>query len=84
MENKKKIDFEKIKQSSRYRVRYAEVQKIVDAEYIIKLRESLNMTQFVFAGVLGFQLRTIKKVGKGQCYNSKDRGSSFLYFRTKP
>lgn len=61
----KKIDFSILKNAEVYKVSYIDTNKI-DANYVKRLREKLNMTQLVFASVLGVKKKTIEKWEQGK------------------
>ena len=62
--NKKNIS-EILKSASHYSVFYADIEKEVNGEFVKKLRKKLNMTQNVFASVLGVTKKTIEKWEQG-------------------
>ena len=62
--NKKNI-IEILKSSNHYSVFYADIEKEVNGEFVKNLRNKLNMTQNVFASVLGVTKKTIEKWEQG-------------------
>ena len=62
--NKKNI-IEILKSSNHYSVFYADIEKEVNGEFVKNLRKKLNMTQNVFASVLGVTKKTIEKWEQG-------------------
>ena len=50
-----------LKSSNHYSVYYADIEKEVNCEFVKNLRRKLNMTQSVFASVLGVTKKTIEK-----------------------
>ena len=58
--NKKNI-FEILKKSDYYKVSYTNFEEIVNGEFVKKLRKKLDMSQNVFATVLGITKKTIEK-----------------------
>ena len=62
--NKKSI-IEVLKSSNHYSVFYADIEKEVNGEFVKNLRNKLNMTQNVFASVLGVTKKTIEKWEQG-------------------
>ena len=62
--NKKNI-IEILKSSNHYSVFYADIEKEVNGEFVKNLRYKLNMTQNVFASVLGVTKKTIEKWEQG-------------------
>ena len=62
--NKKNI-FEILKKSDYYKVSYTNVEEIVNGEFVKKLRRKLDMSQNVFATVLGITKKTIEKWEQG-------------------
>lgn len=63
MDKKKMVDI--LKSSNHYSVTYAEVEKEVNGDFVKELRKKLNMTQNVFASVLGVTKKTIEKWEQG-------------------
>jgi len=61
-----KINFEAIKKATRYRLRRLNVDEMVDSTFVKNLRSDLNMTQNVFADLLGVTKKTIEKWEQGK------------------
>lgn len=62
--NKKSLNvFNKIK---KYHVEYIDIESIVTNKFVKELRQKLNMTQTVFAEILGVTKKTIEKWEQGK------------------
>lgn len=62
--NKKSLNvFDKIK---KYHVEYIDIESIVTNKFVKELRQKLNMTQTVFAEILGVTKKTIEKWEQGK------------------
>ena len=62
--NKKNLNvFNKIK---KYHVEYIDIESIVTNKFVKELRQKLNMTQTVFAEILGVTKKTIEKWEQGK------------------
>ena len=62
--NKKRLNvFNKIK---KYHVEYIDIESIVTNKFVKELRQKLNMTQTVFAEILGVTKKTIEKWEQGK------------------
>ena len=55
----------KIRKSKGYKVHFLDIDNIVDKNYIKSLRETLDMSQVVFADLLGVSKKTIEKWEQG-------------------
>ena len=55
----------KIRKSKGYKVHFLDIDNIVDKNYIKSLREKLDMSQLVFADLLGVSKKTIEKWEQG-------------------
>ena len=76
----KKINFEAIKNATRYRLEEVAVDEIVDSNFVKALRDKLNMSQNVFASAMGVTERTIIKWEKGKI---KGAASRLIYLLDK-
>lgn len=56
-----KINFEAIKRATKYRLQQVNVEEIVNAEFVRKLRNTLNMSTNVFASAMGVNRKTVEK-----------------------
>ena len=62
--NKKSLNvFNKIK---KYHIEYIDIESIVTNKFVKELRQKLNMTQTVFAEILGVTKKTIEKWEQGK------------------
>ena len=77
----KKINFEAIKNATRYRLEEVAVDEIiVNGAFVKALRDKLNMSQNVFASAMGVTNRTVIKWEKGKI---KGAASRLLYLLDK-
>ena len=62
--NKKSLNvFNKIK---KYHIEYIDIESVVTNKFVKELRQKLNMTQTVFAEILGVTKKTIEKWEQGK------------------
>ena len=62
--NKKSLNvFNKIK---KYHIEYIDIESVVTNKFVKELRQKLNMTQAVFAEILGVTKKTIEKWEQGK------------------
>ena len=54
-----------LKEGKGYQISYVNVENVVSKEFVKDLRNKLNMTQAVFASVLGVTKKTIEKWEQG-------------------
>lgn len=57
----KKLDLSVLRRAEKYTVDFYDIDQMVDAEFVKKLRDKLNMSQSFFAQVLGVSKKTIEK-----------------------
>lgn len=74
----KKINFEKIKTATRYRLEVTPVETLVDGAFVKTLRDTLNMSQNVFAEMLGVSNKTVEKWERGK-HKVKGPDARLLY-----
>lgn len=74
------INFEAIKNATRYRLEEVAVDEIVNGAFVKALRDKLNMSQNVFASAMGVTNRTIIKWEQGKI---KGAASRLLYLLDK-
>lgn len=60
-----KLNLERLKTAKKYIFSYANTD-VVDAEFVKSLRKKLNMTQIVFASVIGVAKKTVEKWEQGK------------------
>ena len=58
--------FDIFKKSDYYKVSYFDIEEIVDNNFVKELRKKLDMTQNVFASVLGVTKKTVEKWEQGR------------------
>ncbi|HOI84479.1 MAG TPA: helix-turn-helix domain-containing protein [Acholeplasmataceae bacterium] len=57
----KKLDLSVLRRAEKYTVDFCDIDQMVDAEFVKKLRDKLNMSQSFFAQVLGVSKKTVEK-----------------------
>jgi putative transcriptional regulator len=80
--NEKKINFDLIKNATRYRLDEVDVNEIVNGAFVKTLRDKLNMSQNVFASMLGVSEKTVEKWEQGK-HKIKGPNARLLYLLNK-
>lgn len=73
-----KLDLSRFDTARTFEIKYTNVDTIVDKEFVKSLRNKLNMTQLVFASVLGVTKKTVEKWEQGKT-PIKCASARFLY-----
>ncbi len=61
-----KYDLSRFKDARTYEIKYTDTDSIVSNEFVKQLRNSLNMSQNVFASVIGVKKKTVEKWEQGK------------------
>jgi putative transcriptional regulator len=74
----KKLDLSKFERAKTFEIKYLDIDKLVDNRFVKNLRKKLNMTQLVFASVIGVTKKTVEKWEQGK-NPVKGAAARFLY-----
>lgn len=74
----KKLDLSRFDKAKTFEIKYLDVDEIVDNNFVKNLRKKLNMTQLVFASVIGVTKKTVEKWEQGK-NPVKGAAARFLY-----
>lgn len=74
----KKFDLSRFDKARTFEIRYLNIDELVDNNFVKRLRRKLNMTQLVFASVLGVTKKTVEKWEQGK-NPVKGTSARFLY-----
>ena len=74
-----KLNLSILDSAKTFEITYTNVDEIVDKEFVKKLREKFDMTQLVFATVLGISKKTVEKWEQGKILFKAQLQDFYIY-----